>query len=125
MSYNSFTKNKKTLEKLYGRKVFKKHVFHINNGEGLHWDNHDVYYYYNDENDHEYSPAFKPNNIQKSTQTPQSINVCKYSSCLNPNRYLIQPVKQFTILLKLLHKLPHLPLKLLHKFQPFPPKQSQ
>ena len=87
MEYDSFAKNKKILDKLYGRKVFKKHCFHLDNTEGFHWDNYDIYYYYNDENDNYYSPAFKPNQSEKTTQTPPSINIRKHSSVLNPDRF--------------------------------------
>ena len=88
MSYDSFTKNKKILDKLYGKKVFKKHVFHMDNTEGFHWDDYDIGYIYKYEED----PVFKPNNTQKhftsiSTKTPPSIKL--YCSCINPERFKI------------------------------------
>ena len=77
-----------------------KHISFIQIPEIYVWDDWDISYVYKDEED----PVFKSTNTQKSTQTPPSINVRKYSSCINPERFKIikhlttnrQNVKQYT-----------------------------
>ena len=46
MPYDVYTRNKRTLDNIYNRKVFKKHVFILNNTEGYFWDDYDISHIY-------------------------------------------------------------------------------
>ena len=46
MSYDSLSKNKKLLDNLYKRKIFKTNIFHKNNKDGYEWDDYDTTHYY-------------------------------------------------------------------------------
>ena len=71
MIYDSLARNRRILDNLFGRKVFKKHCFINDNEEGYKWDNY-ISYVYNDKKDYRYRKSYKTTTTQATPQTSNS-----------------------------------------------------
>ena len=72
MIYDSLARNRRILDNLFGRKVFKKHCFINDNEEGYEWDNYDISYFYKDKKDYRYHRSYKTITTQTQPQTKNS-----------------------------------------------------
>ena len=72
MIYDSLARNRRILDNLFGRKVFKKHCFINDNEEGYWCDNYDISYVYKDKKDYRYHRSYKTITTQTQPQTKNS-----------------------------------------------------
>ena len=81
MPYDVYTRNKRTLDNIYNRKVFKKHVFILNNTEGYFWDDYGISHICREKTPQKHfttSSTQTPN--QSSTSSTQTTNHSSTSS---------------------------------------------
>ena len=70
MPYDVYTRNKRTLDNIYKRKLFKKHIFILDNTEGYFWDDYDISHIYREKTPQTTSSTQTPNHSStSSTQT--------------------------------------------------------
>ena len=72
MIYDNLARNRRILDNLFGKKVFKKHCFINDNEEGYWYDKYDITYLYNDKKDYKPYKTFKIISTQATLQTSNS-----------------------------------------------------